>query len=95
MSSKSINSQGYFFTVNHVTNESATKRIYGISLNDNKYFLSKSLTLDDCEQLDVNPPLDPHILKEVCGIIEKIENSHKRRPSLETMNKEIFKILDK
>lgn len=88
-----MDNKSCFFSVNHITNESNTKRIYGIRLNNSNYFLSKTSGQVDCEQLDTNPALDPDVLKEICEAITEIEKGHKKRPSLEVINKEILNIL--
>ena len=85
-----MSNQNYTFYVNHITNESAVKRIYGIHIDNLNYFLSKTTGIVDCEQLDTNPPLDSSFMKEICAIITEIENNHPGRPSLDEMNKEIL-----
>jgi hypothetical protein len=43
--------------------------------------------------LDNNPVLDIELLNEICEVITELEIRYQKRPSLEFMNKEIFKIL--
>jgi hypothetical protein len=88
-----LNSQTYFFTVNHVTKETEDKLIYGIRLNTRNYFVSKTTGVPDCEQLDTNPPLERGMLKEIGEVMSEIELQHKKRPPLEQLNHEIFKII--
>ncbi|MDB5140871.1 MAG: hypothetical protein JWR12_2787 [Mucilaginibacter sp.] len=89
----SINNQTCFFSVKHITKELSAKLIYGIHLNTFDYFLSKSLGLNDCEQLDSNPQLDADLLDVICTVITEVENKYKKRPTLELINNEIFRIL--
>ncbi|MDB5011362.1 MAG: hypothetical protein JWR67_3329 [Mucilaginibacter sp.] len=89
----SINTKTCFFSVKHITQEHDIKFIYGISLNTHNYFISKSVNINDCEQLDNNPVLDIELLNEICEVITELEIRYQKRPSLEFMNKEIFKIL--
>ena len=89
----SINNKTYFFSVKHITKELSNKLIYGIRLNMNSYFLSKSSNLGDCEQIDCKPTLDPIVLKEICLVISEIERENKVRPTLAFINMEIFRIL--
>lgn len=88
-----INNKTYFFTINHITKEKDNKLIYGISLNNSNYFLSKTYRAKDAVQLDNKPALGPDVLKELNEVITTIELKHKKRPSLENLNKEIFGIL--
>jgi len=88
-----IDNQAYFFSVNHVTKPFSTKLIYGISLNNVSYYLCKSPGINDCEQLDDNPPFDPAILDEICAVITEVEKEFKKSPSLEVLNLEIFRKL--
>jgi hypothetical protein len=88
-----INNETYFFSIIHITKQSATNLIYGISLNTRSYYLSKSLGLSDCVQLDANPLLDLNLLTEICDIITKFEMEYEKYPSLEFINIEIIKVL--
>lgn len=88
-----INNKVYFFSVNHITKPFSTKLIYGISLNNISYYLCKSPGMNDCEQLDDNPPFEPAILEEICVIITEVEKEFKKGPSLEFLNLEIFRKL--
>lgn len=89
----SINNLTYFFSIKHISKQLNTTRIYGISLNSNSYFLSKSIGVNNCEQLDSNPLLHADVLKEICEVITEIEKGHQKKPSLEFLNMEIFRIL--
>lgn len=88
-----INNETYFFSIIHITKQSATNLIYGILLNTRSYYLSKSLGLSDCVQLDANPLLDLNLLTEICDIITKFEMEYEKYPSLEFINIEIIKVL--
>ncbi|MDB5002824.1 MAG: hypothetical protein JWQ34_1049 [Mucilaginibacter sp.] len=88
-----INSQTYFFTVNHITKETSGKLIYGISINNIHYFLSKTSGINDGAQLDNNTPFTSEILKELDAVITEIELKYKKRQTLENINREIFSIL--
>jgi hypothetical protein len=88
-----INNQTYFFTINHITQETNNKHIYGIRLNNLNYFLSKTSGVPDAVQLDTNPELDKKLLRELNSIITEIELKYKKRPTIELINGEIFNIL--
>ncbi|MDP9079646.1 MAG: hypothetical protein M3O71_19640 [Bacteroidota bacterium] len=88
-----INSKTYFFSIIHVTKQSANTLIYGILLNAHIYYLSKSLGRSDCVQLDSNPLLDVELLTEICDIMTKFEVEYEKYPSLEFINDEIIKVL--
>ena len=90
-----FNSQTFFFTVNHITRVHGAKLIYGISLNNLSYYVSKSPGVNDCEQLDSNPTLDGGMIDEICTILSAIENDPKRTPSLAWINEQIFAIRGK
>ena len=83
----------FSFSVAHITNESSTKLIYGINLNYCTYYLSKTIGINSCKQLDNHAPLDPMLLDELCTIITEIELSHIKRPALELINQEILAII--
>lgn len=88
-----MNSQTYFFTVNHITREADNRLLYGLRLNNISYFISKTWGVSDGEQLDTHPPLAADILKEINTVITQVELKHKKRQSLERINQEIFSIL--
>jgi hypothetical protein len=88
-----INSETYFFSIIHITKQSATTLIYGILINTHIYYLSKSLGRSDCEQLDSNPVLNADLLMEICDIMTKFEVAYEKYPSLEFINNEIIKVL--
>ncbi len=88
-----IDSKTYFFSIIHITKQSATSLIYGILLNNQIYYLSKSLGLIDCTQLDSNPSLNLDLLAEICAIMTKFEMEYEKYPSLEFINEEIIKVL--
>ncbi|MDB4925909.1 hypothetical protein [Mucilaginibacter sp.] len=90
-----INSQTYFFTINHITKEPNNKLIYGIRLNKSNYFLSKTSGVNDAEQLDNNLPLEASILNELSKVITTVELKYTKRPPLELMNSEVFRLLIK
>lgn len=95
MIQESINNQTYFFTINHITKEDYNKHIYGIRLNNQNYFLSKTSGVADCSQLDMNLPLNLGVLHEIDDVLTEVELKYKKRPSLELINQEIFSILIK
>jgi hypothetical protein len=88
-----INSETYFFSIIHITKQSATNLIYGILINTRIYYLSKSLGRSDCIQLDSNPALNADLLTEICGIMTKFERDYEKYPSLEFINNEIIEVL--
>jgi hypothetical protein len=88
-----INNQTYFFSVSHITRQASNQLIYGIDLNHNSYFFSKTLGINDCRQLDSHAALDPAVLNELCLIITEIELAYQTRPSLAHINLDIFSIL--
>ena len=88
-----VNSETYFFSIIHITKQSATELIYGILINTRIYYLSKSLGHNDCAQLDSNTALNADLLTEICGIITKFEVEYEKYPSLEFINNEIIKAL--
>ena len=90
-----LNNETGFFTVSHVTRPPGAKLIYGIRLNNLNYYISKSPGIDDCEQLDSNPPLKTTVMKEICAILTEIENEPKKRLSLAWINERIFAIIGK
>lgn len=95
MIQNTINSQTYFFTINHITKETYNKHIYGLRVNNENYFLSKTSGIGDGEQLDANPLLNPDVLHEINDVLTEIELKFKKRPPLELINQEIFNILIK
>lgn len=88
-----INSATYFFSIVHVTRQANAKLIYGLLLNSEIYYLSKSLGLNDCVQLDSHALLQPELLDEICEIITTFETAYEKYPSLEFVNEEIIKEL--
>jgi len=85
----------FFFSVKHIIKPHTSKLIYGIHHNDMDYFLQKTHGVDDCEQLDDNPKLDPDIFKNICEVISEIEKGYKKTPPLEFINMDIFNIIVK
>ena len=83
----------YLFVVKHITKESASKLIYGVSLNDTAYFLSKTLYIADCKQIDSQPVLEPVVFIELCAIVTEIEAIYIGHSSLEMINQQIGIIL--
>lgn len=92
MVSLAINNQTYFFSVSHITSK-ADQLIYGINLNNDSYYFSKTLGINDCKQLDCHTALDKVVLDELCSIITEIELAYQSRPSLTLINLNIFRIL--
>ncbi|MCC8424674.1 hypothetical protein [Mucilaginibacter sp. UR6-11] len=88
-----INSQTYFFTVNHITREDEHQLIYGIRLNNTNYLLRKTSGISDAVQADNHTPLADNIMQELNDVITAVEIKHKKRLSLANINKEIFSIL--
>ncbi|MDB5158506.1 MAG: hypothetical protein JWR50_3213 [Mucilaginibacter sp.] len=95
MIQSNINSKTCFFTVDHITKEKNNKLIYGISINNSHYFLSKTSGVNDGAQLDNNLPLPNDMLKELNEVITEIEIKHTKRQSLEHINSDIFSILSR
>ncbi|MGZ3776801.1 MAG: hypothetical protein ACXVI9_04240 [Mucilaginibacter sp.] len=85
----------FFFSVKHIIKPNTSKLIYGIHHNDLDYFLQKTYGIDDCEQLDDNPRLDPDTFKTICEVISEIEKGYKKVPPLEFINMDIFNIIVK
>jgi hypothetical protein len=88
-----INDQPVFFSVKHIITTVRTKLIYGIRHKDLDYFLYKTLGLNDCEQLDGNPKLDPEVFNIMCEVITEIEKEYKKIPPIEFINMDVFNIL--
>lgn len=93
MTQTKINNRSYFFTINHISKEKTGKLIYGIDINNIRYFLSKTSGRDDCEQLDNITPIAPEILSEIITVLNTLEVKHKKRPSLERLNRDVFSLL--
>jgi hypothetical protein len=79
-----ISSNRYFFKINHITREAYNKYIYGISLNNVSYFLSKTVGNSSSVQLDTNPPLDRNTIQEISNVLKEIEPKLEKPPSPET-----------
>ena len=88
-----LNSQTCFFSVSHITKPFSATFIYGIYLNNQTYYVSKTPGMNDCEQLNCMNTLEPAQLDEICYVLTQIETSHKKHPTMEWINQEIFKIL--
>lgn len=88
-----INDQPYFFFVSHITTHAGNQLIYGIKLNNDPYYFSKTLGINDCKQIDSHDLLDTAVLDELCSIITEIELAYQTRPSLELINEDICQIL--
>ena len=88
------NSQTYFFSIVHVTKQPPDKLIYGVLINSESYYLSKTIGIEDCTQIDSRPPLDHALLLEICDIMTRFEVAYRQYPSLEFINVEIIKALD-
>lgn len=88
------NNQTYFFSIVHITKQPPNKLIYGILINSGSYYLSKTIGMEDCMQLDSNPILDQALLQEICDIMTRFEVFYKEYPSLDFINVEILKALE-
>jgi hypothetical protein len=88
------NNLTYFFSIVHVTKQPPDKLIYGILINSESYYLSKTIGIEDCIQIDSKPPLDQALLLEICDIMTRFEVAYQQYPSLEFINVEIIKALD-
>jgi len=86
--------QTYFFSIVHVTKQPPDKLIYGILINSESYYLSKTIGIEDCAQIDSKPRLDHTLLLEICDIMTRFEVAYQEYPSLEFINVEIIKALD-
>jgi hypothetical protein len=83
----------FFFSVKHIINPSVSKVIYGIRYHETDYYIQKTLSMNDCEQLDNNPQIDIQELSVICSVISEIEKEYKKTPPLEYINIDIFNIL--
>jgi len=88
-----INNQSYFFSVARITKDYPDKFIYSVLLNVKTYYLSKTIGVNDCHQLDDNPVLDGIVFNELCEILTEIEREYERKPSVDFINQQIFTIL--
>ena len=88
-----LHNQTYFFSIVHVTKQAPDRLIYGILINAESYYLSKTIGIENCVQLDNKPRLDPAILLEICDIMTQFEVAYERYPSLEFINEEIIRTL--
>lgn len=88
-----LDNQTYFLSVIHFTNELNKGLIYGIRLNTNTFYLSKSFGINDCEQLNTHPILDAYLLNKIGIVITEVEKEYKQFPPREPINKEILKKL--
>ena len=89
------NNLPFFFSVNHIIKPYNTRLIYGVRVNDINYFLFKTHGVNDCEQLDDNPKLDPETFNTICEVITEIEKEYKKTPPMEFINMDVFNILVK
>jgi hypothetical protein len=90
---QSINNQSCFFSVARITKEYPDRLVYTISLNNKAYYLSKTIGINDCQQLDANLKLENELFNELCEILTEIELEYQRNPSTDFINQQIFKIL--
>jgi hypothetical protein len=88
-----IDNQTYRLSIDHITMETKSQLIYGITINNGHYFVCKTLDINNCEQIDNNAPLGAFLLQEICTVITEIETACQERPSLEFINREITRIL--
>ena len=87
------NDQLFFFAVKNIIKPFAAKVIYNIRYNNLDYFILKTPSTDDCEQLDSNPKIAPEAFAKICRTIAEVEKEYKKTPPLELINIDIFKIL--
>ncbi|MCC8426404.1 hypothetical protein [Mucilaginibacter sp. UR6-11] len=87
------NDQTYFLSIVHITKQAPDHLIYGILINDKSYYLSKTVGLNDCRQLDNRVALEDDLMQEVCEIITSFEKIYQEYPSLDFINREIIKSL--
>ena len=85
----------FFFSINHIIRPHASKIIYGVRYQNLEYFIMKTHSTNDCEQLHSNPALQPGVMEKICDVISAIEKDYKKTPPLELINMEIFNILVK
>jgi hypothetical protein len=85
----------FFFSVKHIIKPHTTKIIYGVYYQDRDYFILKTHSTNDCEQLDGNPRLEPEVFARICHVISEIEKGYKKTPPLENINIDIFNLLEK
>jgi hypothetical protein len=81
------------FSVNHISVGPGSRLIYAISLDSTSYFFSKTLRIEDCQQLDGYPSLDAGLFNEIRLIITGIELDYPTHPSPELINLDILNIL--
>jgi hypothetical protein len=84
-----------FFAVKHIIKPHTAKIIYNIQYDDSNHFIMKTYRMDDCEQLDNSPKLEPDILEAICRVISEVEKGYKKVPPIENINIDIFNILAK
>lgn len=84
------NRRPFFFSISHIIKPAKNKLVYGVRYNDLEYFLSKTQGVNDCEQMDENPSLEPTVLDEMCKVITEIEKEYKKPPPLEFINIDVF-----
>ena len=85
----------FFFSVKHIIKPHTSKLIYGIRYDNLDYFLQKTHSVDNCEQLDDNPKLAPEAFKNICEIISEIEKGYQKTPPLELINMDVFNVITK
>jgi len=88
------NNLTYFFSIVHVTKQPPDRLIYGVLINSESYYLSKTIGIEDCSQIDSRPPLDHALLLEICDIMTRFEVAYRQYPSLEFINVEIIRALE-
>ena len=88
-----FNKETYYFSVIHITRDLPDKMIYGVLINCDHYYLSKSLGINDCMQLDSQPKLIRALLDEMCELLTRFELLYLDYPALEWINLEIIKAL--
>lgn len=87
------NQQTYYFSINHVTKQLPNRRIYGVLINSENYYLSKSVGINNCIQLDSRPLMVHTLLDEIGGILTGFEVLYSKCPELELLNLQIVRTL--
>jgi hypothetical protein len=83
------------YSVARVTKASPDKFIYSVPIDNQMYFISKSVGADDCAQIDGHLALDTLIFHELCEVLKGIERDCHKRRSLDIINREILNVFHK
>jgi hypothetical protein len=89
-----LHQETYYFAIIHVTRQLPDKVIYGIVIKSEHYYLSKSVGINGCVQLDSHPRMAQPLLNEIDEILTRFELLYHHYPELEMINQEIIKALD-